>query len=99
MVPMLQLAIKRSDAKTKVGRRKDEEEIEGDFGLIRLSTFALRFSNWMIKLQRATGGCLGARSRRRARRTAKCPGEQRACFDPGIPECGNAPTVMGGDPE
>ena len=52
----------------------------------------------MIKLQRATGGCLGARSRRRARRTAKCPGEQRACLDPGVPECGNAPTVMGGDP-
>jgi hypothetical protein len=52
---------------------------------------------WMIKLPRATGGCLGARSRRRTRRPAKCRGERRARAEPRMSECGNAPTVMGGE--
>jgi hypothetical protein len=51
----------------------------------------------VIKLQRAIGGCLGAESRRRAWRTTIRPGEPRAGTDPGIPEWGNPPTVMGGN--
>jgi hypothetical protein len=51
-----------------------------------------------VKLLWALGGCLGARSRRRARRTAKGHGEQRACFDPWVPECGNAAAMMGRHP-
>ena len=53
-------------------------------GLLRKAWIA--HSLWMIKLLRAAGGCLGARSRRRARRTAIDHGEQRACEEPWVPE-------------
>ncbi|GEM_PF-3544408 len=43
----------------------------------------------IIKLIRAYGGCLGARSRRRTQRAAKSLGEPQAGFDPGISEWGN----------
>jgi hypothetical protein len=42
-----------------------------------------------VKLKKAYGGCLGAKSRRRARSAAKRPGEPQAGIDPGIPEWGN----------
>ena len=43
---------------------------------------------------RAHGGCLGARSRRRAWQTAKSLGEPSAGEEPGMPECGNAQGVI-----
>ena len=43
----------------------------------------------VIKLLRAYGGCLGAKSRRRAWLTAKSLGEPSAGEDPGISEWGN----------
>jgi hypothetical protein len=45
----------------------------------------------MIKLQRAYGGCLGARRRRRTWQAAISLGELQASFDPGISEWGNPP--------
>ncbi len=42
-----------------------------------------------IKLQRAHGGCLGARSRRRTQQAAKRFGEVQATYDPEISEWGN----------
>jgi len=47
-----------------------------------------------VKLQRATGGCLGAKSRGRAWRTTIRLGEPRAGCDPRIPEWGNPTPVM-----
>ncbi len=42
-----------------------------------------------VKIQRAYGGCLGARRRRRTRPAAKCHGEQQAGVDPWMSEWGN----------
>ena len=42
-----------------------------------------------IKLRRAHGGCLGARSRRRTQQAAKRFGEVQATYDPEISEWGN----------
>ena len=42
-----------------------------------------------VKILRAYGGCLGAKSRRRTRSTAKSFGEPQAGFDPEISEWGN----------
>ena len=42
-----------------------------------------------VKIIRAYGGCLGAKSRRRTRSTAKSFGEPQAGFDPEISEWGN----------
>ena len=41
------------------------------------------------KYQRAHGGCLGSRRRRRARQAAKSRGEARTADDPRVPEWGN----------
>ena len=51
-----------------------------------------------MKIPRAHGGCLGIGSRRRARQAAISPGEAQTAFDPGIPEWGNPPGVMPGQP-
>ena len=48
----------------------------------------------LVKLIRAYGGCLGAKSRRRARSTAKRHGESQAGLDPWIPEWGNPVGVI-----
>jgi len=48
----------------------------------------------LVKLQRAYGGCLGAKSRRRARLPAKRVGELETSFDPAVPEWGNPAGVM-----
>ena len=42
-----------------------------------------------VKIIRAYGGCLGAKSRRRTRSTAKSFGEPQAGYDPEISEWGN----------
>ena len=47
-----------------------------------------------IKLQRAQGGCLGTKSRRRTWPAAKSHGEPQAGFDPWISEWGNPAEVM-----
>jgi len=52
-----------------------------------------------IKIERAYGGCLGARRRRRAWQAAKSPGEPRAGLEPGIPEWGNLIRVIPYHPE
>ena len=41
------------------------------------------------KYQRAHGGCLGSRRRRRTRQAAKSRGEARTAFDPRMSEWGN----------
>ena len=41
------------------------------------------------KVERAHGGCLGRRSRRRTQQAAKSLGEPRAGLEPGISEWGN----------
>jgi len=43
----------------------------------------------VVKLGRAHGGCLGAKSRRRTGRTPKCHGELYASMDPWMSEWGN----------
>ena len=43
----------------------------------------------VIKLQRAHGGCLGAKGRRRTQQAAKRFGEVQATYDPEISEWGN----------
>ncbi len=43
----------------------------------------------MVKIQRAYGGCLGTRRRRRTRPAAKCHGELQASVDPWMSEWGN----------
>ena len=45
------------------------------------------------KIERAFGGCLGVKGRRKAWYTAKRLGEPCAGEDPGIPEWGNPPGV------
>ena len=45
------------------------------------------------KIERAFGGCLGVKGRRKAWYTAKSLGEPCAGEDPGIPEWGNPPGV------
>src|SRR4249920_2468294 len=59
------------------------------------------FSDWPpgqrlegVKLQRARGGCLGAKSRRRTWQAAKSSGESRADFDPEMSEWGNPAGVV-----
>jgi len=52
-----------------------------------------------IKIERAHGGCLGARRRRRAWQAAKSLGEPRAGYDPGMPEWGNLMRVIPHRPE
>lgn len=47
-----------------------------------------------VKILRAYGGCLGAKSRRRTRSTAKSFGEPQAGFDPEISEWGNPAGVI-----
>ncbi len=47
-----------------------------------------------VKLQRAYGGCLGARGRRRTQRAAISHGEPQAGFDPWVSEWGNPLRVM-----
>ena len=47
-----------------------------------------------VKLVRAYGGCLGAKSRRRTRSAAKSFGEPQAGFDPEISEWGNPHGVI-----
>ena len=47
-----------------------------------------------VKILRAYGGCLGAKSRRRTRSTAKSFGEPQAGFDPEISEWGNLNGVI-----
>ena len=47
-----------------------------------------------VKIIRAYGGCLGAKSRRRTRSTAKSFGEPQAGFDPEISEWGNLAGVI-----
>ena len=42
-----------------------------------------------VKLERAKGECLGARSRRRTRQAAKSCGEEHTSIDPQISEWGN----------
>jgi len=42
-----------------------------------------------VKIQRAYGGCLGARRRRRTRQAAKSHGELQASIEPWISEWGN----------
>jgi hypothetical protein len=48
------------------------------------------------KLRRASGGCLGAKRRRRTRQAAIFPGERQRRKDPGVSEWGNPAVVMGG---
>ena len=59
-----------------------------------ICSVVLRMSGSKVKLQRAYGGCLGARGRRRAQRAAKSHGEPQAGFEPWIPEWGNLLRVM-----
>ena len=47
-----------------------------------------------VKILRAYGGCLGAKSRRRTRSTAISFGEPQAGFDPEISEWGNLAGVI-----
>ena len=47
-----------------------------------------------VKIIRAYGGCLGAKSRRRTRSTAKSFGEPQAGYDPEISEWGNPAEVI-----
>jgi hypothetical protein len=47
-----------------------------------------------VKILRAYGGCLGAKSRRRTWSTAKSFGEPQAGFDPEISEWGNPAGVI-----
>ena len=51
-----------------------------------------------VKILRAYGGCLGAKSRRRTRSTAKSFGEPQAGFDPEISEWGNPAGVISSNP-
>jgi hypothetical protein len=53
------------------------------------SWFWERRVNFMVKLLRAHGGCLGRRRRRRTWQAAISPGEPQAGCDPGISEWGN----------
>ena len=53
---------------------------------------------FLVKLQRAYGGCLGAECRRRTRSAAIRFGELLASFDPEISEWGNPARVMSGHP-
>jgi hypothetical protein len=50
------------------------------------------------KQGRALGGCLGAKSRRRAWMAARSLGELSSSGDPGMPEWGNPPRGMPGHP-
>ena len=52
-----------------------------------------------VKILRAYGGCLGAKSRRRTRSTAKSFGEPQAGFDPEISEWGNPTGAISRHPE
>jgi hypothetical protein len=45
--------------------------------------------NFMVKLLRAHGGCLGTSRRRRTWQAAKSRGEEQASYDPRISEWGN----------
>ena len=47
-----------------------------------------------VKVIRAYGGCLGAKSRRRTQQAAKSHGEPQAGIDPWISEWGNPAGVM-----
>jgi len=48
----------------------------------------------LVKLQRAHGGCLGTRRRRRTWKPAKSHGELDSSVDPWISEWGNPAGVM-----
>ena len=65
--------------------------VEFSFGAKR----PIRVKPHLVKVGRAHGGCLGARSRRRTGRTPKCHGELYASGDPWMSEWGNPLTVMG----
>ena len=47
-----------------------------------------------VKVIRAYGGCLGAKSRRRTQQAAKSYGEPQAGLDPWVSEWGNPAEVM-----
>ena len=47
-----------------------------------------------VKVIRAYGGCLGAKSRRRTQQAAKSHGEPQAGLDPWMSEWGNPAEVM-----
>ena len=47
-----------------------------------------------VKVIRAYGGCLGAKSRRRTQQAAKSYGEPQAGIDPWVSEWGNPAEVM-----
>ena len=47
-----------------------------------------------IKLQRAYGGCLGVRSRRRTQQAAKRHGKEQASNEPCISDWGNPPAMV-----
>ena len=47
-----------------------------------------------VKVIRAYGGCLGAKSRRRTQQAAKSHGEPQAGIDPWMSEWGNPAEVM-----
>lgn len=53
-------------------------------------------TEFLVKLQRAYGGCLGAGGRRRTRSAAKRFGELQTSCDPEISEWGNPARVMSG---
>ena len=73
-----------------------EGSAEGERANIRRVENGLRRSDEKIKLQRAQGGCHGARRRRRTRQAAKSFGELQASVDPEISEWGNPAGAMPG---
>ena len=67
---------KRTASRKRTKEQKNEEQ-----------TSTSPYQN--VKIQRAFGGCLGVKGRRKAWYTAKSLGESCAGEDPGVPEWGN----------
>ena len=81
------------ETKQFVGDERTLELDPTDGGLRRLTIFGLRAAR-EVKLQRAHGGCLGTRRRRRTWKPAKSHGELDSSVDPWISEWGNPAGVM-----
>src|SRR5205823_9004324 len=69
-------------------RDDNSEEIRNENPGVRAKAAVCRV-NFMVKLLRAHGGCLGRSRRRRTWQAAISLGEPQAGFDPGISEWGN----------
>ena len=76
------------EEEVKEGSKKQDRERKGTVGFILHLVSCLLLLE-MVKQKRAKGECLGAKSRRRTQKAAKCHGETQTVSDPWMSEWGN----------